>query len=371
MTHFFNTEGPCRPEWHYMISPPARLPEVGRLIRDGRYFILHAPRQSGKTTLIATLSADLRAQGVVALWASLLPARGISDVERSERLWLDALQEAAAVDLPAADWPPEPAETTVRGPGYRLGYTLAAWCRKVAPRPVVLFLDEADAVQGEAMASLLAQLRTGFDRRAPGVFPVSIALIGLRNLRDYLIEVQGRPFNVSSPFNSAASLTLPNFSCADVAALYGQHTDETGQVFTPEAIDLAFWWTDGQPYLINALARQCIDVEVPDRRQPILPEHIDRAQEALTRARVVHLDHLDQRLNEERVARVIAPILASAELTDLRSDDFEYCVDLGMLKRDNNTFRIANRWYQQVLPRALAISPQMGMPAPTVHLRGA
>ncbi|MDR1080453.1 MAG: hypothetical protein LBQ79_05735, partial [Deltaproteobacteria bacterium] len=47
---FFNTEGVCRPEEHYMIPALPRLPDVSDLIEKKRYFVIHAPRQSGKTT---------------------------------------------------------------------------------------------------------------------------------------------------------------------------------------------------------------------------------------------------------------------------------------------------------------------------------
>lgn len=362
MPRMFNTEGPCQPGRHYMLSPLDRAPLVRTLVEDWRYFILHAPRQSGKSTLMAALATELRAQGTVAAWISLLRSRGISEVERAEDLWLDALHDLASLDLPPEESPPRPSELTDRKPGSRLAYALSLWCRRVAPKPVVLLIDEVDAVQGEAMANLLSQLRDGFERRGPGRYPSSIGLIGLRDLRDYLIEVRGRPFHTSSPFNAATSLTLDNFSRDDVARLYAQHTQETGQFFTPEAIDLAHWWTDGQPYLVNALAQHCVRAQVTDRSLPVEPHHIDEAREALTRARVTHLDHLDQRLNEERVAEIIAPILASNDVEGMRSDNLEYCIDLGLVHRDRSPPRIANPWYQEVLARSLAWPRQANLP---------
>ena len=49
----FNTEGPVRPDVHCCIPPLARLDDVDRvlgLVRDMRHFVLHAPRQTGKTS---------------------------------------------------------------------------------------------------------------------------------------------------------------------------------------------------------------------------------------------------------------------------------------------------------------------------------
>jgi len=91
---------------------------------------------------------------------------------------------------------------------------------------------------------------TGFIGRGVGRFPTSVALVGMRDLRDYLAHAKdGVAVNPDSPFNvKAASVTLRNFNAAEVEELYGQHTAATGQVFDSEAVARAFWWTAGQPY---------------------------------------------------------------------------------------------------------------------------
>ena len=54
---FFNTEGPVRPDDHYAIQPLDRMDvdELLTLIRAKRYFVLHAPRQTGKTSALIAL----------------------------------------------------------------------------------------------------------------------------------------------------------------------------------------------------------------------------------------------------------------------------------------------------------------------------
>ncbi|MBM4368620.1 MAG: ATP-binding protein, partial [Deltaproteobacteria bacterium] len=98
-------------------------------------------------------------------------------------------------------------------PGTRLATWLRAWAVAVAPRPLVLFVDEADVLLGEPMVNFLRQLRSGFHLR-PGQFPASIALVGMRDLRDYLSAAKdGASVNPGSPFNiKAASLTLRGFT---------------------------------------------------------------------------------------------------------------------------------------------------------------
>ena len=62
---FFNTEGPVVSEWHYCIPPLNRvnLAEILELIDDRSYFVLHAPRQTGKTSTLLALRALLNAVG--------------------------------------------------------------------------------------------------------------------------------------------------------------------------------------------------------------------------------------------------------------------------------------------------------------------
>ncbi len=163
-----------------------------------------------------------------------------------------------------------------------------------------MFIDEIDALQDESLVTILRQLRDGYARRPKG-FPHSLALVGLRDVRDYKVGSQGR-LETASPFNiKVESLTLANFSEVDVANLYGQHTAETGQIFTPEAVHHAYKITQGQPWLVNALARQMVEVLVPDRSLPLTIEHVNEAKEILIRRQDTHLDSLAERLREPRV----------------------------------------------------------------------
>jgi len=60
----FNTAGPVRPDEHYIVSALARwdMDEIWRLIGEKRYFVLHAPRQTGKTSCLLALMEQLNAE---------------------------------------------------------------------------------------------------------------------------------------------------------------------------------------------------------------------------------------------------------------------------------------------------------------------
>ena len=360
----FNTAGPCRPERHYMLPADERVASLRPLIDDETYFVLHAPRQVGKTTSLRALAEALTAEGTyAALYTSCETGQKlIPDLDGSIQAVLDALIFFAGEFLPPELRPPavdRKVETESR-----LMDLLSRWSKQ-CPRPVVVFLDEIDALYDDALISILRQLRSGFQLR-PNDFPQSVALVGLRDVRDYKIIARGDQgtLGTSSPFNiKSDSLRLPNFTADEVAALYQQHTDDTGQVFSDETKAAAYELTRGQPWLVNALARQLVDTVVPDRSREITTDHLLVAKEILIRRRDTHLDSLLDRLREERVRRVLEPILAGASPTgDVLDDDYQFVEDLGLVAMGEGGLEIANPIYREVIPRALTAVAERFVP---------
>jgi hypothetical protein len=359
MNRWFNTAGPCQPEMHYMLPSLPRLPQIELLIDRAGYFVLHAPRQMGKTTAMLTIAQELTAQGkYTAVMASVevgatFSTNPLAAQKEILRAWDDGIRFWLPPELQPPEW--MHCET--------IGQAISLWCR-YSPRPIVLFIDEIDALQDEALVTVLRQLRDGYPRRPKG-FPHSLALVGLRDVRDYKVAAGGQNrLGTSSPFNiKIESFTLANFSVTDVASLYGQHTADTGQVFTPAAIQRVYEITQGQPWLVNALARQMVEVVVPDRSLPLEVHHVDEAKEILIRRQDTHLDSLAERLKEPRVRSIMAPLLAGQILGDISAEDRQYVLDLGLLRRDPaGGLVIANPIYREVMPRVLAQSSQDSLP---------
>ena len=63
LRRFFNTTGPCKADLHYMLPPLDRLPDLQDLIAQQGYFVIHAPRQTGKTTAMMALAKQLTESG--------------------------------------------------------------------------------------------------------------------------------------------------------------------------------------------------------------------------------------------------------------------------------------------------------------------
>jgi hypothetical protein len=292
---FFNTAGPCVPELNYMLPPEPRLPGARQLIEQGQYF-------------------------------RRLPAEF----------------------MPPERWPDAPPDSV-------LFEGLRVWAR-ACPRPLALFFDEIDSLTGAPLLGVLSQLRDGFRVRPDG-FPASVALCGLRDIRDYRMATGQDPNrrSTSSPFNIAVeSLRMTDFTHDQVAELYAQHTAETGQEFTPEAVDRAFEYSQGQPWLVNSLAREItikIDVKPPE---PITAEHVDEAKDRLILARATHLEYLADRLAESRVRKIIEPLIAGGLIAadPTYDDDLSYVRDLGLIGSADPP-AIANMVYREVIVRVL------------------
>jgi type II secretory pathway predicted ATPase ExeA len=362
---WFNTAGPCDPEVHYTLPSAKRLPLVQRLIDQRGYFVIHAPRQTGKTTAMLTLAQQLTNSGqyCAILFSAEVGAAFPDDLSGAEQAILSRWQRAARYYLPPELQPPPWIPGSA---GEQIGGFLQDWAT-VCPRPLVILIDEADALQDNVLISLLRQLRDGYNQRPQG-FPHSLALIGLRDVRDYRMAA-GSHLRTSSPFNiKVESLTLRNFSLTDVADLYGQHTAETGQIFCPEAVQRVYDLTQGQPWLVNACARQLVEEIAPDPQVMITVEMVDRAKEILIRRQDTHLDSLAERLREPRIQQIIEPILAGLELGNVPNDDIQFVLDLGLCVSDpQGGLAIANPIYREVLPRVLTITPEASLPriAPT------
>jgi hypothetical protein len=366
MQKYFNTAGPCRPDLHYMLPPERRLGNLDRLIEQQLYFVLHAPRQTGKTTAIDAWCDRLREKGRYAvLYVNVEGAQFAGgDVGEGLRTILAALQREAERQLPPELRPPEPGR--LDAPGDALTAALTDWTVQ-CPQPTVLFIDEIDALQDETLLPVLRQLRSGYITR-PTHFPQSIALVGLRDVRDYKVRLrpESQSMGTASPFNIIAeSLTLRNFTHEEVAELYQQHTAATGQPFAEEALTRAFDLTQGQPWLVNALARQMVENLVPDPAVTIQAAHVDQAKEVLIQRRDTHLDSLIDKLREERVRRIMEPILVGEVMPmDVLNDDLAYVRDLGLVA-PSDPVRIANPIYAEVIPRVLTYVMQGNIPQET------
>ena len=368
---FFNTAGPVNREDHYCLPPLERfnLDEIVSLIEQKKYFVLHAPRQTGKTTCLLALMKYLNStERYRCLYFNVEVGQSArEDVEKGMKAILSEMG-SWAIQYLNDPFVGKVANNILEqaGENAALGQVLSLWAKE-SPKALVLLIDEIDSLVGDTLISVLRQLRAGYPKR-PELFPQSAILCGVRDVRDYRIHSSREKAIITggSAFNiKAKSLRLGDFSKDEVMRLYREHTEETGQKFDREALDFVWKVTEGQPWLTNALGYEaCFEMEGGrDRKRTITAEMVEEAKENIILRRETHIDQLLDKLGEGRVRRVIEPMLAGKAFeAGFKQDDVQYVIDLGLVKQARSgELRIANRIYQDIIPRELSWSAQTGV----------
>ena len=365
-TKHFNTAGPQIAALHYSIDPLVRInrPMIESLVAQQRYFVLHAPRQTGKTTCMLALRDYFNAgSDYCAIYANIENAQAMrGNVMESLRGIISRIVSQATL-LFGNTVPKEALNAIKQNPDSDSLTEALRILSEALPRPLVFFLDEVDSLVGDTLISVLRQIRAGYTDR-PAHFPHSIVLCGVRDVRDYRMTMgDGEVITGGSAFNiKAESLRLGDFSREELEALYAQHTAATGQVFTPEALELGWESTRGQPWLSNALAEQAVWKTAAnlDRSVAIDETRMRAAREALILRNDSHLDQLSDKLKEPRVRAVIAPMLEGQE-TNASEADIQYLRDLGLIRQLESGLAPANSIYAEVLPRTLTSTAMIGV----------
>jgi hypothetical protein len=352
-----------------MIEPSTRLRGVEQLIDAEQYFVIHAARQSGKTTYLHELTNRLNAEGrYYAVCCSLEnmqnitdPREGIPGIVRKIKNTLEDQNPLYGAEF-------------AKNPNYEnftdvLNRELKLFC-SIIDKPLVMLFDEADCLSNDTLISFLRQLRDGYNNRNFTPFVHSIALVGMRNIRDYRAKVRpdSESLGSASPFNIITeTYTLKNFTGEEIRELYLQHTGETGQRFEDSAVDTVYRQTMGQPWLVNAIAREVIVKTLQsDYSKPVTGELVEEAIQTIILRRDTHIDSLLERLKEERVRNVIEPVITGdEEQMDESSDDYQYVLDLGLIRSENFTTVPANPIYGEVIARTLSAGYQKRIAANT------
>ncbi len=379
MEKTFNIAGPCFPNEHYMLPALDRMPQIRRLVAQRTYFVIHAPRQTGKTTTVQGLAREINAKGeMTALYCTLETLQNATDVDWAMKQIRGLLLRSATAipePPPKADGRTSDCVCEEARELYTVAMvtdTMTQLCRRFG-KPLVVFFDEADCLVGNVLIAFLRQLRDGYVNRDSVPFPVSIALVGMLDVRDYKAQIRpdGESLGQLSPFNIISKeLVLRNFTEEEVAALYAQHTEATGQVFEPSALARVWEFTRGQPWLVNALARECVDeIHGYDFSAPITADDIETAKETIIRRRDTHVDSLMERLREPRVRRVVEPVIFGGDSPVSRdSEDYRFVIDLGLM-RENELRELvpSNRMYAEIIGRYLTRDTQDDMVKSVPH----
>jgi hypothetical protein len=325
--------------------------------------VLHAPRQTGKTTFLQSWMREINSgDEAVACYTTVEACQGIPErAEAMKTMHFAICESARASGLPIPELPMD-------NPELLLNKTMQKWSELIAPRPLVILFDEVDVLEGEALISFLRQLRGGFASRGIGKFPVSVALVGMRDLKDYITAAKGGVApNPGSPFNiKEDSVVLSNFTQTDIEKLFAQRTEETGQAIDRDAIEYVIEQSQGQPWIVNSLfKRATMRVLQEDDYNTVTVAHVKEAREQMVLARETHLDALAYRLEDPNIRKIMETLVSGGFAPGLvESEAFRICMDLGLVRLEKGVPTIANPLYREVLARQMTFGAQVMIPEP-------
>jgi len=126
-------------------------------------------------------------------------------------------------------------------------------------------------------------------------------------------------------------------------------------VFEQSAIDYAFEQTQGQPWLVNAIACECVEkITKWDYSIPITQAFVDQAIQNLIKTWGTHFDSMMARLEDPRVRNIIQPLLLGGGATiDTHSEDYLYTKDMGLIRENGSKVEPANPIYAELIVRTL------------------
>lgn len=281
MRRYFNTEGWCSPDRHYMVRLDERLDKIKRLYVDrGKYFIINRGRQYGKTTTLYALEEYLKADYLVIS----LDFQGISTMEYSDeyiftkaflRMFVEVLEDSGADTdevRPVIMLMREAVQTTLG----EMFYLLSKFC-KTAAKPVVMMIDEVDnAGNNQVFIDFLALLRSYYLKRKNKTIFHSVILAGVYDIKNLKLKIRpDSEHQYNSPWNIAADFDINmNFSAAQIRAMLEEYEEDNGTGMDVRAMaEEIYQYTSGYPYLVSALCK-ILDEKLPEEVPEGLPEKL-------------------------------------------------------------------------------------------------
>ena len=355
MKKFFNVNGSCNPQIHYMIDLSERLSEIKKMVDAGEYFTINRARQYGKTTLLAALAEYLKSDyKVISLDFQTISYGDFENEEKfvaafSNEILIseyDIPEDIRSTLLHLADGKERNVTLSV------LFRTLLQWCR-ISEKPLVLIIDEVDtATNNQVFVDFLAQLRAYYLRRMQMPTFRSVILAGVYDVRNVKSKIRPEEnHKTNSPWNIAAKFKIDmNFSVDDISGMLNEYEQDyqTGMDVV-EIAEMIYSYTSGYPYLVSCLCKM-IDEDIKGESKTAWSK-----QDVLTAVKMLLNDKnplfesLIGKLNEyPGVKNLIYRLLFRGENIGYNPDDsgIDMAEMFGFIKVRNGNVYIANRIFE-------------------------
>ena len=292
----FGTQGPVNPEQHYVVPRTKELTEFIKRVKEGRYIVIFAPRQTGKTTFFQRAVAALAAEDLT-YFPIQLNFEIYVDCDRSE--FYESLTKRICKEI----------ERVFHERGAALDATLKHFLDNAQItnhlsmmeffeqvqrflkdgenwQKVVLIIDEFDGIPTSALKGFLHAFRHTYVTDTTFQCPHSLGIVGVKSIAQLDYDRSVSPFNIHDDF------ALPNFTLTQVQELFGQYTAEVGQDFAPEVTEAIHKQTGGQPFLVNRFAQILTEeMDIP-KTETLTMTHFSQGYELFLDERNTNIEHL-------------------------------------------------------------------------------
>ena len=358
----FGTQGPVNPQEHYVVSRTEEIADYIKRVEQGKYVVLFAPRQTGKTTFfqaaletltVGTMPLTTAGQPESAPEFNYFPIQLNFDVYKNtsvadfyDNLYQDICEEFENLFQRRDETQPEALSQFLEDTKLTNHHAMRRFFghleRLLTPQKFVIIIDEFDGIPQDALSDFLHTLRHIYISGKPRC-PHSVGIIGVKSIAQLNYDRSISPFNIQDEFH------LPNFTLEQVQELLGQYTDEVGQNFAPEVITSIHKQTAGQPVLVNRFAQILTEeLDIP-KTEPITMTHFSMAHAQILKEDNVNLTHLLTNIRKDRrFENLLMRIMARDEGVDfnLRNDIISELATYGVIARgDDGMCEIINPIY--------------------------
>ena len=289
----FGTYGPVNPKDNYVVSREAELADFIKRVKLGRYIVIFAPRQTGKTTFFQWALDALAADTTETYFPIELNFEVYEDYNASDfyvSLYKRIYEEIKCVfqqrDLVPSEALSQFLEDTQLTDHVALLEFFQQFGTFLEDEKLVVIIDEFDGIPRDAVGGFLRSLRNIYVHRSMRACPYSVGIVGVKSIAQLNLDRSISPFNIQDEF------TLPNFTLEQVRELLAQYTDEVGQVFVPEVVESIHRQTAGQPFLVNRLAQILTEEMNIPKTETITMTHFSKAHAEILEERNTNLTHL-------------------------------------------------------------------------------
>lgn len=318
----FGTFGPVYTDINYVVSRSEELADYINRVKQGRYVVLFAPRQTGKTTFFRNALEALEAEENSYLPIHLNFERYVdTDADRfyphfckklSQEIAsiLERKKEGPSIDLSNIQLSLEIVDHIT------LGDYLSALGKQLGNQKLVIIIDEFDGIPPDALRGFLHTLREIYLSNTPHRCPYSVGIVGVKNITQLNYDRSISPFNIQDEFR------LSNFSLTQVDELYSQYTEETRQRFIPDVIEAVHTQTAGQPFLVNRFGQILTEELKIPKSETIQLHQFNKAHKQILKEQNTNISHLITNIRRDpRFEKLLMRITFHEERRRFNLDD--------------------------------------------------